>query len=73
MCRPAEMTEQEQLGAIKWLAKLPMKELRKRQRLIASQVEIATGKHNDLALANLGVMAEGVRRAIDKQAFGEEF
>lgn len=64
------MTAAEHSSAIAYLAKKPLRELRKRQDLISKQIEKAHALGNDRALSNLQIKQQHTDAAVDKRTFG---
>jgi hypothetical protein len=67
----SKLTEGQHKKVIDDLAKKPLKELRKKQDLINSQLEIAHKKQDSGALKNLRIMQKHVDSAVNKKEFGE--
>jgi len=66
-------TKAQHKQAITTLAKKPLKELRRRQKLTKQQIGRAFEpfeQRNDLALGNLQVMERHLAAAIDQKVFG---
>lgn len=67
--RPAEMSADEVEATVAWLAKLPLRELRRRQDLVNQQIGMAHGQRNAQGLTNLRAMADMLFLAVDRQCF----
>ena len=66
-----KLTDQQHKDVIKFLAKKPLKELRRRQELIQAQREMAYEQGNTVGLNNLQVMDQHVIQAIMAREFPE--
>lgn len=66
----AQMTPEQYQRVVDYLVTKPLKELRRRQDLVAQQQEMAFQQHNDRALENLHVMQDYLADAVDKKEFG---
>lgn len=69
MSRPAEATPDEIELTVAYLAKLPLRELRRRQDLATQQQRMAFDQRNEQALTNLSAMQEMYMAAVDRQCF----
>jgi len=66
-----KLTQQQHKDVIKFLAKKPLKELRRRQDLVTAQQEMAHQQGNDFAKGNLNVMWEHLMNAVMAREFPE--
>lgn len=66
-----KLTTKQAKRIINYLAKKPLKDLRRRQDLLDPQRKRAYDKRDDFSLDNIRVRTELLRAAIDKKVFGE--
>jgi hypothetical protein len=66
----SKMTKEQHEEHINFLAELPLKELRMRQRTAEKQIELAFAQRNDEKLKNWQVMLDHLMYAVDKKVFG---
>jgi hypothetical protein len=57
---------------VDFLAKKPIRELRKNQDLLDAQIKIAYDKQDELALSNLQIMRKLTDSAVDVKSFGNK-
>ncbi len=67
---PTKMTPRQREEVISFLAAKPLKELRKRQDIVDSQIALAHRQRNTAALNNLREMYQHLVEAIDRKVFG---
>lgn len=66
------LTPEQYQRIVDWLITLPLKELRRRQDLVAEQQRMAYQQRNDRALANMHVMGDYLADAVGKKEFGDK-
>jgi hypothetical protein len=67
--RPAELSADEVEATVAWLAKLPLRELRRRQDLVHQQQRMAYDQRNEQASINLRAMDHMLLAAVGRQCF----